>query len=243
MGTITLNNWFEMILETPSLLLDWAALLLSWPVVILIIFLVTLGRYGDEIRGVLERIKGIETKYGSIYFAEKEETAKSKDLIPVNLSQSPKNELLVKISNLINQANHASESNQNDKAISILLSANQLLPNDVLILHNLGVMLIRYGKQKGSKEKEVFIQAEIACRQAIYLGEIFPYGTLYNLARAQSLGGNIEGLKETLGMMSRVNLHKNLRDALVHGDSDFQGNADVASLAEYKELIQRLKSD
>ncbi len=142
---------------------------------------------------------------------------------------------------LLNEAQTFMDTQNNEEAIKTLKYANRIVPNHILVLHNLGVVLIRNGKIR----KECYIEAENVCKNALYSSDEFPFGTLYNLARAQSIGGNFVGLRQTLLQMSKVGLPANLANALLNDppDPDIASSDEVIAMPEFAALIEKLKSD
>jgi len=137
---------------------------------------------------------------------------------------------------LISQATRLANSNRHKEAVGELKTANRILPNQWLVLHNMAVSLIRLGKSE--KCPEYCIEAESVCRVALAAAPSFPYGTLYNLARAQAAGGNIVGLRETFEQLKLIKLPENLAGALAKGDVDFEDYPNVTAMPEYQVLKQ-----
>lgn len=219
-------------------LFRWFSLLLSWPVVALVMFIIVICGFKQNLRALIDRLKSISTKYGSATFVAPKEIAQSLGAVfPKAPIQSDTNTASV-VADMMRRAQQLIESKENEKAIDLLLRINQIMPNQWVVLHNLGVLLIRLGK--ATKKTELLVQAEMTCKQAIYLEKTFPYGTMYNMARAQAASGNTEGLKETLAMLANVKLPSNLAKALVDGDRDFEDYEGVKDLKEYKNLRSKL---
>jgi tetratricopeptide (TPR) repeat protein len=201
-------------------------------------FVVVICIFRKNIRKLIDRLKSISTKYGTAEFVDAGHVAQTKDeVIPVNRvpSEGEANQI---VGELLQRAQNLSNSNQNDGAIDLLMQANRILPNQWVVLHNLGVLLIRLGKSTHSVE--LLVQAEMACKQALYVARAFPYGTLYNLARAQAASGNLAGIEETFAMMAGVNLPSNLAHAIVAGDGDFEQYENVKKLDAYQALRKKL---
>lgn len=132
----------------------------------------------------------------------------------------------------------ATKNSNHAGAVMHLKAANNIFPGQWQILHNLAVELIRLGKK--SKSIEFLIEAEAVCRSALYLLGEFPYGTFYNLARAQAASGNLHGLRETFEYMKYIKLPDNLEWALIEGDNDFEDYDAVKQMQEYKDLRKLL---
>lgn len=140
------------------------------------------------------------------------------------------------VQQLLSGALDASRRGDSQEAISSFRQLNVLVPNQIQVIHNLAVELIRLGKETGMTEP--LIEAETLCKSALPLSDTFPYGTFYNLARAQAEANNIQGLRETLGYMFRIELPKNLAQALAGTDIDIRKSDEIAELAEYQQLVK-----
>lgn len=140
------------------------------------------------------------------------------------------------VQRLLNDALEASKQGDHQEAISSFRQVNVLVPNQIQVIHNLAVELIRLGKKNGMTEP--LMEAETLCKSALPLSNTFPYGTFYNLARAQAEANNIQGLRETLGYMLRIDLPENLARALAEEDMDIRKSDEIEELAEYKQLVQ-----
>lgn len=219
-------------------LFRWFSLLLSWPAVALVMFIIVICGFKKNLRALIDRLKSVSTKYGSATFGDPKVIGRSKDTVFPDVSTTQLVDVSQKVSMLLQRAKQFVDKNDNEKAIDALLEANRVAPNQIVILHNLGVLLIRLGK--ANNRTEYLIQAEVVCKQALCLNRPFPYGTLYNLARAQAAIGNIDGLKETLRKMSKIKLPDNLAKAIVDGDADFEHYVEVKELQEYKDLKRSL---
>lgn len=136
-------------------------------------------------------------------------------------------------------AHDASERGNNQEAISNYRKVNILVPNQIQVIHNLAVELIRLGRE--TKVTEYLIEAETLCKNALPLSDTFPYGTFYNLARAQAAANNIQGLRETLGYMSRIRLPDNLALALAKEDPHIKMSDEIGNLPEYKKVVEIMR--
>lgn len=198
---------------------------LIWPLFSAVIIFI----FYRQIIGLLEALKG-RIKYLKKaspreleFYQPSAEDKEKRDLVEIRLYHD-----------LLNNAKKAIENSNHLTAIAYLKKANIIFPNQWNILHNLAVELIRYGKP--NNKFEYLVEAENVCRSALYITEIFPYGTLYNLARAQAANRNVTGLKETFHWMAQVEMPGNLSKALADGDPDFENYKDVIILDEYINL-------
>lgn len=221
---------------------------LQWFIIVLILVVFFRKVIAELIQAFVNKINELNeasTSNINLKFNGSPEDKNSKGI--VNPPEEPKKSKKINVESLtlefFNRALEATQNNNHLKAVNFLKKANILMPNQWVILHNLGVELIRYGRDSNNTDRfEYLIEAEEACKNAIIVSEQFPYGTFYNLARAQASLNNIIGLKETLSSMAKINLHEHFGKALAKEDQDIHMNSnEIKDLKEYKELIKKMK--
>jgi len=229
---------------------DWYKILkyfdiLIWPFIVILILLI----FRKPIYSLLNEIPNILKKFEEMKFpgltlkrSSKDYTKADESIPPEDYSLKEKlsKDIIADLNNLILNAYNLSRNKMHEEAAIELKKAIQMKPHDWGLLHNLGVELIRAGKKKNNIE--LLIEAEQVCKNAIFVADMFPYGTYYNLARAQAASGNINGLKETLNLMKKIDLPENLGSALAKEDPDIRMSDDIANLQEYKDLIAIMKN-
>lgn len=214
---------------------------LAWPIVILIV--VVLFR-----KQVVAAINYLTTRLEKLKITPKGVTAEfnsSKDLIPPKAIRGGESDASKgpQVHQYLYEAQKFVDDEKNAEAIVKLKEANFIRPNYYPVLHNLGTLLIREGlslieNEERSAAQTQFIQAEEVCRSAMFVADFFPFGTLYNLCRAQYLGLNIVGLEETYGRIERLvdTMPRNLKEAIVGGDPQIGGDPLESSSTTYKSM-------
>jgi hypothetical protein len=227
----------------------WASIVpwIAWPFIVVLILIVFAG----PIRGLISSIPDIlrKSKISLPGVTIEPSTASLGEKEPVSVAgitiegvQKPDQADRDLLLHLLKESEARTTGGDHIRAVEILQQANILFPNQWQILHNLGAVFIRLFKHTGSSHPEYLVQAESACRTALSLLRVFPYGTHYNLARAQALGGNIQGLRETLSQMRFVDMPHNLAKALADGDKDIRASDEIAELPEYQAVVAKMKS-
>ncbi|MEW6050217.1 MAG: hypothetical protein AB1644_04045 [Candidatus Zixiibacteriota bacterium] len=209
--------------------------ILAWPLLVLLGALF-LRRPIKEFLQVLAREipkRNIDTPWLKLSLEKKD--LESKEPVPAPAEHETVHRSLKELQKILVQAQGLSVQKKREEAIAVLKDGNQLFPNNFMVLHNLGVELIRLGIAENRKEH--FLEAESACLEAVHLAYGgFPYGTYYNLARAQARAGRVEALKDTFGMLKKINLPENLGKAIADADGDFECDQAVTGLQQYKDL-------
>lgn len=222
---------------------------------ILVVMIVVLIFYGRKIARVIERMATDSFELGvgpvnlklseSKDYAEGNEGDESSNLSPIRKKQ---------FDSVSKEASEFARRGQNVAAISKLRILDRLTPSSFRIWHNIGTLLIREGKNwlcrnnglDRERAHEYLVQAEMVCRYAISLHDSFPHGTFYNLARAQSLGGNLIGIDETLNQMLRMAslMPPNLAEVLGRFDPPSDphiASDEVRDLPVFQELLRALR--
>ena len=239
----------------------WHSILFEFSILFFWFLFIIALLYQPPIRKLIDRIRSIkvfgmdivivEGKLTTIEFIKSLDFRSSKD--GKSLKDLP--ELAEEVKRLFNLAYDSTNKGCHELATQYLKQANRILPNQIFILHNLGTCLLRLGNANLKTDNnnqcisrsypsiEVFIEAESVCQKALHVYEQFPYGTFYNLARAQAGAGNISGIKETFVQMMKIKLPEDLAKTFAKrkGDEDFSRYPDICELNEYKNLRDHLR--
>jgi tetratricopeptide (TPR) repeat protein len=212
--------------------------LLSWPVLIAMI----VAAYRKQIGKILELLinnlekKGIK-KIGPFELGEMPE---SQETIPV-VKTAKETIIAAPIEpppTFFSYAQLADEHDHKenwDEAVNYYEKAFWEFPFSPLISHNITALKLRIYKKKMSKDSVLLDEAIKFAKLAIRLSANIPFGTLYNLARAQALKGCKEEAIGTLEIFRNKKAPEKLYKA-IKDDSDFESlrnSAQFRSIVEY----------
>lgn len=217
----------ELILKLLDIFFQfWGKLL--WPVAVILLLLT----FRREITGILRAIEEGSLKFKAGPGGIDIEGHASKQMIMPSRTREYRVEAR-NVRTLMDEAFFGSAEGNWLKAIYKYSEALQHTPDNPIVLHNLAAVRIMNYLAGDRKEENLHLAIDDA---KVCISLTSPQkmpGTLYNLARAQALLGDLKGLRESFNVMMSFDMPLNLARA-IKSDPDFR---DVQEIPEFRDIV------